>query len=267
MRKKSKKEWWEIFFDKRYFKTQGSELILPEATRKQISFLIENLKLKKGSSILDLACGYGRHSIGLAEAGYKVTGLDFSSYFLILAKKEAKKRHTNIRFIKEDMRKIDFENEFDAVISMFTSLGYFQNEKDNLAVFKNVARALKPNGKFFIDLANPAWLIKHMIDKDSGRKKIRLATKGRMKPLRTGIEVFLQEEFDPLKMRWYVIRRWKEGRKLYKNYVSDIRIYSLPELKHLLEENNLKIQKIWGDFNGSPFTAKSPRMLIFAQKI
>ena len=91
MGKRFKKEWWKTFFDERYLKTYTDvDIISPAATAKQIPFLIKTLRLKKGAHILDLACGYGRHAIPFAKKGYKVTGVDFSGYFIRLAKNKAR---------------------------------------------------------------------------------------------------------------------------------------------------------------------------------
>lgn len=92
---------------------------------------------------MDLGCGYGRHSLELAKRGYKVVGLDYSGYMINLARKKAKKENLNIKFIKGDMRKINFENHFDYVLSFFTSFGYFTKESERLRVIKEVYRALK----------------------------------------------------------------------------------------------------------------------------
>ncbi len=80
---KSKKQWWENVFDEKYLDTYV-DIVTPEFTAQQISFLLERLRLKEGAKILDLACGHGRHSIELARRGYKVTGLDFSKHFIEL---------------------------------------------------------------------------------------------------------------------------------------------------------------------------------------
>lgn len=262
-----KKEWWKTFFDERYLKTYANvDIISPAATQEQILFLIKSLRLKKGARILDLACGYGRHSIPLAKRGYQVTGIDFSGYFIRLAKKNARKEGVQVEFIKNDMRNLNFINKFDAIIHMFTSFGYFKDEKDNILVIQKISHALKPGGKLFMDLANPVLIFKHMIERDTEKKQSRLATKGRIRSLSNGLQVFLKEELDPVTMRWFIIREWNEKGKTHKNYTSDIRLYSFSELKHLLEENGFRIQKVWGNFDGSPFDINSNRMLILAQK-
>jgi SAM-dependent methyltransferase len=158
--------WWKKVFDKDYLKTYV-DIITPERTKQEINFILKFIKTKfknKKIKILDLACGYGRHAIPLAQEGHFVIGVDYSSYFLKLAKREAKKlKLKNIKFIKKDMRKIDFGGKFDLIINMFTSFGYFENEDDNILVLKNVYQALKKNGYFILDLDNYHRRIKKFI--------------------------------------------------------------------------------------------------------
>ncbi len=92
------------------------------------------LKLKKGDSVLDLGCGYGRHCIPLAHKGLKVTGIDISKYLLRRAKSEAGKQHLLIEYKNADMRKLPFENMFDAIVNNYQSFGFFKHE-DNEEVF------------------------------------------------------------------------------------------------------------------------------------
>ncbi len=88
-----------------------------------------------GSKILDLACGYGRHTIPLAKMGYDMTGLDYTEKFIQMAEEKAKEENLQIEFLVGDMRKIPFENHFAGVISYFTSFGFFSDE-ENFEVLK-----------------------------------------------------------------------------------------------------------------------------------
>lgn len=117
---------WKKIFNENYIKTYV-DFNTPEITKQEVNFILNFIKRKfksKKIKILDLACGYGRHSNPLAQSGYLVIGVDYSDYFLKLAKREAKKlKLKNVKFIKKDMKKINFKNEFDLVINMFTSIG------------------------------------------------------------------------------------------------------------------------------------------------
>lgn len=275
MAKLSKKEWWEGVFGEKYLKTYA-DIITPVKTKMQVDFLVKKLKLKKGAAILDLACGHGRHSIELAKKGFKVTGVDFSKYLIKIAQENAKNQNVDADFIRGDMRELPFKNKFDAVINIFTSFGYFNNEEDNVKVIKKISRALKPKGKFLIDLANPINLLVQLTPDKQAKKKGLLVS--HIKELSSGIKLTTISEFNPETMVWSMKRTWKEkGKK--QGYKFDMRSFTLPELRHLFKENGLIVEKVWGDFKGSPsqilrskigegkpYRFDSPRMIVLARK-
>src|SRR5205814_3776760 len=127
----------------------------PEKTEREVDDLLRLLKLPPGSAILDLGCGYGRHALPLAQRGYQVTGFDKSEHLLRLAQQsDAIAQRVQVRWIHGDMRDIPFTNEFDAVLSLFSSFGYFEEEEENQRVLHQVQRALKPGGLLLMDLVS-----------------------------------------------------------------------------------------------------------------
>lgn len=257
-------EWWETVFDEKYLKTYV-DTVTPERTAKEVNLILERINLKKGGRILDLACGYGRHAIELARKGYRVTGVDFSKLFIELARNEAKKQNVHVSFIRDDMRKIAFKNKFDAIINMFTSFGYFDGKNDHVIVFRNISRALKPGGKFLMDLSNAlGWLLimsqKGAIDKGSGL--LTMLTKDK---LSNGLAVETKNEFNPESLRSLMTRTWREKGKT-RDYTISVRVFFLPELKKMMQENGLRVEKVWGKLDGSPFRMDSPRLVVLATK-
>lgn len=264
MSAKPKKESWETLFDEKYLNTY-IDTVTPELTAQQIPFLLEQLQIKKGDEILDLACGYGRHTIELARRGYKATGFDFSKHFIALAKKEAREQNVSADFIQGDMRSLPFVNQFDVIINMFTSFGYFDDENDNARVLGQVSRALRPDGKFLIDLNNPMFTLAPMIRDGKLDKKTGLLTRVLTVKLSNGLTVSNKFDFNPETMRWTINRTWEEEGKR-KRYQMPIRLFHLPELKHLMEENALRVERVWGNFQGIPYGFETPRMIVLAKK-
>jgi ubiquinone/menaquinone biosynthesis C-methylase UbiE len=154
------KDWWKNFFVEGYLKLWEARPLTRDRTRKEVKFLIDVLKLKKGTKVLDLCCGQGRHAILLAKEGLNVTGVDYSNYLLTVAKKRAQKERAKINFIRQDVRKLNLKDRFDVVLNLFTAFGYGSDE-DNKKIIKNVAAVLKPDGYFLIDLPNIAYLLKN----------------------------------------------------------------------------------------------------------
>ena len=103
-----------------------------EDTRRQVDFLIEKLELKESEKVLDLACGFGRHSLELARRGFDVIGVDITADYIDYANEQAKKENLNAYFICSDIREISFQGEFDVVLNMADgAVGYLENEEEN----------------------------------------------------------------------------------------------------------------------------------------
>lgn len=121
--------------------------------------LVSFLKLKKGASILDLACGRGRHSISLNELGFEVTGVDLSKNSIAYAEQfENENLHFGVQCMFKPMNK-----KFDAVFNLFTSFGYFEREIDNLRTIKAIKHELKESGHGVIDFMNAKKVIKNLV--------------------------------------------------------------------------------------------------------
>jgi ubiquinone/menaquinone biosynthesis C-methylase UbiE len=111
--------------------------------------------LKNGSTILDLACGFGRFSIPLAEYGYTVYGTDITPIFIEKAKEEAEKRNLNIEFRIGDMKKIPYTNcSFDYVIRMWNAFSEISTEQEQITVINEIYRVLKKTGLAIIEMRN-----------------------------------------------------------------------------------------------------------------
>jgi SAM-dependent methyltransferase len=150
--------WWQRFFDNHYLKVHKD---LENQSSREVESIVKMMALKPKTKVLDLCCGYGRHSIELAQRGFEVTGYDLSDFFLEKAQKDSATLKLKIDFVKGDMRKLPFEGKFDAVVNLFTSFGFFNQEKDDLKVLKGVSQALKPKGLFLLDLKNREHLIRN----------------------------------------------------------------------------------------------------------
>lgn len=121
----------------------------PELSDRQAELIAQLLDLRAGSRVLDVPCGYGRITERLAVFGCDVVGVDSSAYFLERARRQA----PDLDYREGDMRELDFDAEFDAVVNWFTSFGYFDDETDQ-AILRSWRRALKPGGKLLIDHQN-----------------------------------------------------------------------------------------------------------------
>ena len=159
----SKKEKWYSeeygFFGNLYIEGDNSkegyladkELTIDKRTKNDVDGVENLLNLNKQEKILDVPCGYGRHSIELAKRGYEVTGLDINTTHLTKAREDAALQNINVTFAQSDMASIDHENEFDAVINMCYSFGFYETNEENMEALRQFYKALKLGGKFLME--------------------------------------------------------------------------------------------------------------------
>ena len=135
-------------------------------TESELSYLTSILR--SGSTILDLACGYGRFSIPLAECGYTVYGMDITPVFIERAMKEANKRRLRIEFKNGNMQNIPYpEDSFDYVICMWNAFSELSSEDEQIEVIHEIYRVLKEQGIAIIEMRNhrsSGLVVKNFID-------------------------------------------------------------------------------------------------------
>jgi SAM-dependent methyltransferase len=220
-------------------------------TDQEVKFMVDALNLPTGKAILDLYCGYGRHAIELAKLGYQVTGVDATAAFLDIARQQAAEEDIVVAFRQCDMRELDYEQEFDAVINMFAAFGYFSDE-ENTVVLERVSRALRPDGLFLIDLLNREWMLRNNLNRywrhPSGEYVL-------------SYKVELQQGVVMMKR---VLLNQVTGAKTKYEFV--LRAYSLAEMELLLARSGLKVKATYGGFDGRAYGAEAPRMIILAAK-
>jgi SAM-dependent methyltransferase len=244
-------EWWEDIYNRdiyfRLYETGDTKL-----AAKEVEGIISLLKLQPQTKILDLCCGYGRHSTELAKKGFKVVGVDISEKQIQHAIKRAKESNVDVVFQIKDARKLDFNEEFDFVINMFVSFGYFKTEKEDKDMLRGVFKALKPGGKFLMDFWNTEKELKDL--------KPRIIEK-------IGDIIILKDwEFDAVNKRlnWKNTITFPDGRK--ESWSHSIRAYTVAEIKKLIEESGLKSEKVYGSLKGEKYTINSPAAIITAIK-
>lgn len=247
-------EWFETFFEEIYPEhwTGGWEALAPEEAEKGASFAVRALEIEPPARVLDLCCGAGRHSLWLARRGFDVTGVDLTSRYLEIARKAAEQEGLQVRWVECDMRRIEFECEFDAAISMNTAFGYFEDEEHNMEVLRRLGRALKPGGRAFFDLPSRDGMMGQfqpccVAETPAGHLRVE------------------QRQFEPLSGLLRAVGHvFDNGAR--RDYTLTIRWYALSEFRRALEEAGLAFARVYADWEGGEFTRESPRMLVVAQK-
>lgn len=155
--------WFEDWFNSSYYHILYKHRNCDEA-ELFIDNLMNFLQPKKETQFLDLACGKGRHAIYLNKKGFSVTGIDLAAESIAEA---SKFENQNLSFFVHDMRKVFRINYFDYVLNLFTSFGYFENEKDDFATINAICKTLKPNGIFVFDFFNVQKVIANLVDTET----------------------------------------------------------------------------------------------------
>lgn len=146
-------EWWDGFFEGSWQDVQLGWWT-EEENRAATDKIERAMELQGPVRILDVPCGDGRISLELAARGHDVIGVDITERFLAEAGRKAEERGLSVRWERRDMRDLTFESEFDAALNFGGSFGYF-DEEGNARVAAGVYRALRPGGRFLIDMPTP----------------------------------------------------------------------------------------------------------------
>jgi SAM-dependent methyltransferase len=241
--------WWQKYFDEHYLKVYKE---LEKETSREVESIVKMMDLKPKAKILDLCCGYGRHSIEFAQRGLKVTGYDLSDFFIQKAKKDSLDLGLEIEFVKGDMRKLPFDRQFDAVVNIFTSFGFFDRELDDLKVTRGVSRALKKGGLFLLDLKNREYLIRNF-----QRRRWRQEEDF----------IMLEDNFlDLFTSRWELTRTLLFGNGRKKENSFSLRMYTFTEILNLLKRSGFILESVYGDFDFREYSLDSPRMILISRK-
>ncbi len=244
-------EWPVTFFDDDYLRIYHSTFT-PENTAADVEFIAGALALAPGAPVLDLACGLGRHAIGMAKRGYRVTGVDFNPRYLERAAAEAQIAGADVRWLEDDMRTLPFDREFAGVYSFFTSFGYF-SDPENEQVLARIAASLAPGGRLLLDLANRERMLIHPQQRTWDQRE-------------DGSLVMEEVTFDVKRSR--VISRLTliEAGAPHAIKLFELRTYTCAELTALLARQGLEVRSVWGGADRSDYQAESRRLVMLATR-
>ncbi|MCS7201209.1 MAG: methyltransferase domain-containing protein [Dictyoglomus sp.] len=247
------RDWRDEYFSRSYYEFLARHLT-PERTRKEVDFLEVVIPLKKNMLILDLGCGFGRHSIEMAKRGYKVIGVDRSLELLEIAKKTAREENLiNLEFYPieyKDLNQLTYS--FDVVLSLYTSFGLHSYREDKITL-REIYKILKPQGKLFIDIENREALLRHFIPYSWN--------------IMDKFVLLSEHKFEP-ESGYYISRRIVYNRESgeVREFFRKIYLYTASELSNLLEEEGFKVLRFIGDYEGHKYSLASHRLIVLCMK-
>jgi SAM-dependent methyltransferase len=260
------KHWTEkLFIDNAYLYRRSLEELL-ERTSENVEGLLKIFSqhnVPKEGIILDLACGVGRHSLLLAENGFKTVGIDISPTFIGRAKELAKERKVkdNTDFRIGDMRQVgellqNYKESFDVVVNLFTSHGYWDKATDR-NIFQQSLSLVKPKGLLIIHTVNRDFLIKNFQARDWNiiqENKLLL------------VERRLDLESSRMFNVWTYYEQQDKDLKYLNTFELDHRVYSVHELKKLVEDSGWKYLDCYGGYDMQQLKEDSFGMVLVAQR-
>jgi SAM-dependent methyltransferase len=260
-----KVQWWEEefgFFGDLYMQGDdsnqgyliGIQQTLNERTKTEVDGVLRLLKIPQGSKILDCPCGYGRHSVELASQGFVVTGIDNNSVHLQRAIQTHKLHQGKLDFRIGNMLDLNFNSNFDAVINMFYSFGFFETDEENEAVLSNFYKSLKPSGKFLMHTdVNIPRILNGKYREDETRD---LSTGGTLRIIDK-----YNLETKRIDGSWIIE---KDGKIQQKDY--SVRVYTKEEFEEMCIKAGFSSVITYSNWNGDAYSKDSEDMIVIATK-
>ncbi|HYV38356.1 MAG TPA: methyltransferase domain-containing protein [Gemmataceae bacterium] len=242
--------WWQTFFT-----GTATEFWLkattPDQTRQEADFIQQILQVAAPAKLLDAPCGGGRHSLALAERGFRMTGVDISSDFLAVAKSEANRLKLDVDWHQRDMRTLPWRSEFDGAFCFGNSFGYYDGN-GNAEFLQAVSIALKPGARFVLDTS---YVMEVLLPILREKEWYQVGD----------ILVLSNRRYDHVESRLHVEYTWIRGGTCEKQAMS-ARLHSYREISDMLAATGFAEVQGFASFAMEPFKLGANRLLVTAVK-
>ncbi len=235
-------EWFEEWFNDAYLHLYPHR---DDADAERlVALLVRVLPWRAGWRVLDVACGEGRHARALAAAGARVVGLDLSPGLLARAREA-----TRAPLVRADLRDLPVRRgTMDLTVNLFTSFGYFDSDGEHSAALAGMVHTARPGGWFALDFLNAAAVRATLVPEEEATL--------------AGTSVTLRRRLED--GGHYVVKdiELADGRRFRER----VRLFERAELEAMLEGAGATVRHRFGDYDGAPLAAGSPRVLLLAER-
>jgi len=240
-----------------------------KATNRELDFLefaFRTHATHKVRDVLDVACGSGRHVLGLAHRGYKCTGQDYTPEQVQIAKNRAKSERVSIKLLQGDATKLKYESEFDAVLALYI-LFLLPDDDSVLTCLRQIHRALKSGGIMVCNIANPFyagenWFSLKSIQHGHYFQEVRV-------PGMRYMSICRVQDFDPLQgVAWWQethIIEASDGVHIFREH-ERLRLFTYWDILHYLQAAGFKEITCYPDWKTKPPKKPKAEMLIFVSR-
>ncbi|MGB1270028.1 MAG: class I SAM-dependent methyltransferase [Flavobacteriaceae bacterium] len=244
MTEKTTDNWFASWFDTKYYHLLYKDRNDSEA-EMFMTHLTNFLNLPEQGSVLDLACGKGRHAKYLNSLGYNVTGVDLSKNSINTAKAY---ENDTLQFHVHDMR-VPYAQKFDAVFNLFTSFGYFDDENDNIKALQAIQKSLNDTGFGVLDFMNVDYIIEHLVPEETKT----------VEHIDFHIKRFVKDGFI-----YKEIRFTDAGKSHF--YTEKVQAITLNDFERYFEQAGINLLAIFGDYKLHTFYPNTSKRLILLFK-
>ena len=238
--------WFANWFDSSYY-----HILYKNRDEKEAELFIENLimklQIKKGSKLIDIACGKGRHATYFNSLGLDVIGVDLSPNSIAYA---TKNENATLQFAVHDMREVYQKNSFDIATNLFTSFGYFEKKEDEQKAINAIVKNLKSEGLLIFDFMNVKKVISNLVLKE--QKVIDKITFNIKRKIENGHIIKDIEIIDGTKKQ---------------HFQEKVKALTLTDFSTFISNAELKIIDIFGNYKLEDFNAIfSDRLILICKK-
>lgn len=201
-------------------------------------------------TVLDLACGAARHSLHLAARGYRVVGLDWSLP-LLRAGQLAREAALNPLLVRGDLGRLPLRGGAGLVLSLFTSLGYLDDDARNAAVWLGILGLPRPGGRLVLDYLNPRRVVEGLVPRS--RRQVG--------------------EWDVLEERRLLPDSRQVEKRVHfgpagappRQVVERVKLYEPDWFLAPALRSGFQLRAHWGDLDGTPYGAEAPRSILILE--
>jgi SAM-dependent methyltransferase len=243
----SRAPWWRSHFDATYFQLHDP-LFTEARSRAEVAGMQRLLGLPVGARVLDAPCGWGRHTALLVSAGFDVVGADLSP--ALLDRAPPSPRHPP-DYVAADIRALPFAAaSFDGVVNVFTSLGLFLDDAEDVAALREARRVLRPGGLLLLETMHRDDVVSAYAERDGWT-------------LPDGTEVRVRRRFDAVTGVSYERLRWRRGTESGRSQHA-LRLRTATEVDSLLRAAGFAAVAYYGGWHGGAFSHRDESLIAVA---
>jgi SAM-dependent methyltransferase len=223
----------------------------PEATEAEVDFLVRATGLRPGSRVLDVPCGSGRHALGLARRGCRVTGVDVSAEAIAFAGAAARDEGLAVDLRVGDMRTLPTDVRADVAVCLGNAFGYLEHTGTQ-RFLADLARIVTPGGALVLDYGFVAESLLPGVALEEEPMTIG------------GVEATQVNEYDTAEGRWLTTFTFRRGDEVHRG-TSVQHVYTAAEVTRMVTAAGFARVECYGGPDGAPFRLGSPRLLLVAR--